>query len=163
MKNSQNNADIGISNPAEVSMVDLVDSSTMLKVPTSGVRYTATIPTNINALPKMVKIRNFMAEYSFRPLPHTEINIYIGTSSTSQKRKNRSRSIDVKTPNTAVWSTNSQMKYSLTLNPTCQDAKTAHTPRRPVKATKGALNPSTASRNSALSPTSGIQVILSTN
>ena len=51
----------------------------------------------MNALPKMVKIRNFMAEYSFRPLPHTEISINIGTSSNSQKRKKSSKSIEVNT------------------------------------------------------------------
>ena len=87
-----------------------------------------------------------MAEYSFRPLPHTEISMNMGTSSNSQKRKKSSRSMEVNTPITAVWSTNSQMKYSLTRMPMCHEASTEHMPSSPVNATKGALSPSTVSR-----------------
>ena len=72
--------------------------------------------------------------------------MYIGTSSNSQNRKNRSRSSEVKTPITADCNTRSQMKNSFTLSVMCHDASTAHIPSRPVSATKGALSPSTASR-----------------
>ena len=45
------------------------ESSTILKVPTLepaiGVRNTATMATSMKALPAMVKMRNFIAEYSF--------------------------------------------------------------------------------------------------
>ena len=162
-KKSQKRPDNGINTPAEVNMVAWVESSTMLNVPTPGVRYTATMATSMKALPKIVNIRNFMAEYSFRPLPHTEMSMNMGTSSNSQNRKKSSRSMEVNTPITAVWSTSSQMKYSLTRRPMCQDASTAHMPSSPVNATRGALRPSTVSRKSAFSPTPGIQGILSTN
>ena len=48
--------------------------------------------TSMKALPRMVKIRNFIAEYSLRPVPQMEMSMYIGTSSSSQNRKNSSRS-----------------------------------------------------------------------
>ena len=162
-KKSQNSPDRGMSSPAEVNIVASLDSATMLKVPISSVRNTATMPTSMKALPRIVKSRNFIAEYSFRPLPHTEMSMNIGINSNSQNKKKSNRSMEVNTPITAVWRTNSQMKYSLTRKPMCQDASTAHIPSSPVNATKGALRPSTVSRNSAFSPTSGIQVIWSTN
>ena len=141
----------------------LLESSTMLKVPISGVRNTATMATSMKALPTMVNIRNFIAEYSFRPVPQMEMSMYIGTSSSSQNRKKSSRSNDVNTPMTAVCNTKSHMKYSFTRTPMCQEARTAHSPSNPVSATRGALRPSTASRKLALSPASGIQANWSTN
>ena len=102
--------------------------------------------TSMNALPRMVKMRNFIAEYSLRPVPHTEMSIYIGTSSSSQKRKKSSRSSEVNTPMTADCSSSNQKKYSFTRRPMCQDASTAHSPSNPVSATSGAESPSTASR-----------------
>ena len=94
----------------------------------------------------MVKMRNFIAEYSRRPVPQVEMSRYIGTSSTSQKRKNSRKSSAVKTPSTAVCSTNSQMKYSRTRCPMWKETNTAHRPSRPVSITSGALMPSTPSR-----------------
>ena len=61
----------------------------------------------------MVKIRNFIAEYSLRPVPQMEMSMNIGTSSSSQNRKKSSRSRAVNTPMTADWSNSSQKKYSL--------------------------------------------------
>ena len=84
-----------------------------------------------------------MAEYSLRPLPQMDISMYMGTNSTSQNRKKRSRSNDEKTPMTAVWRINSQTKYSRTLMLMRQEASTAHSPSKPVRVIKGALRPST--------------------
>ena len=103
----------------------------------------ARIPTSMKALPRKVKIRNFIAEYSLRPLPQTAIRKYIGTSSISQKRKKSRKSSAVKTPITAVCNTRSQTKYSRTRCLTLHEAKTAAAPIRPVSSTSGALRPST--------------------
>ena len=162
-KKSQNSHDRGSSVAADASAPLFADNSIRLKLPTSGVRNTATMATSMNALPRMVKIRNFIAEYSLRPVPQMEMSMYIGSSSSSQNRKNNSRSIAVKTPMTADWSNSNQMKYSLTRSPTCHDASTADRPSSPVSATSGADSPSTASRYDAFSPTSGIQANWSTN
>ena len=142
-KKSQNNTDSGINTAPAVSSELLVESSTMSKVPSSGVTNTATMATSMNALPSRVKIRNFIAEYSLRPLPHIEMSMNIGTSSSSQNRKNSSRSRVANTPITAVCSNSSQMKYSLTRWFTRQDPSTAQNPIIPVSATNGALRPST--------------------
>ena len=106
-------------------------SFTMSKVPTPGVRNTARMATSMKALPKIVKIRNFMAEYSLRPVPQIEMSMYMGSSSSSQKRKKRRKSRDTKTPITAVWSTSSQMKYSFTLSLTFHEASTAAQAQQP--------------------------------
>ena len=115
--------------------------SVISKVPVE--KKSTSIPISISADPEMVKMRNFMAEYSLRPVPQTEIRKYMGTSSNSQKMKNRTKSKDMKTPNTAVCNTRSQKKCSLTLSFTFQDANTADSPSSPVKNTNGALKPST--------------------
>ena len=162
-KKSQKSQASGSSVAAETSTAPGPKSSMMLKVPTSGVRNTATMATSMKALPRMVKIRNFIAEYSFRPLPQMEISMYIGMSSSSQNRKNSNRSREVNTPITAAWSSSNQKKYSLTRRVMSHDASTAHSPSRPVRATSGADSPSTARRYEAFSPTSGIQANWSTN
>ena len=118
----------------------------MSKLPTPELTKTATMATSMNADPRMVKIRNFIAEYSRRPVPQVEISRYIGISSISQNRKNNRKSSDVNTPITAVCSTNSQMKYSFTRSPMWNDTNTAHNPKSPVSITNGALMPSTPSR-----------------
>ena len=64
-------------------------------------KYNANIPTSMKALPNRVYIRNFIAEYSFLPLPHTDIRKNIGINSNSQKMKNKKKSIAVNTPITA--------------------------------------------------------------
>ena len=61
----------------------------------------ARIPISMNALPSMVKMRNFIAEYSRRPLPHMDMRKNIGISSSSQNRKKSRKSIAVNTPMTA--------------------------------------------------------------
>ena len=93
---------MGNSTLAPANMVPGVDRRVMSKVPTPGVRNTATMPTSIKALPRIVKMRNFIAEYSFRPVPQMDISIYMGTSSNSQNRKKSSKSNEQKTPMTAV-------------------------------------------------------------
>ena len=60
------------------------------------------MPTSMKALPRKVKIRNFIAEYSRRPLPQIEMRKNIGTISSSQRRKKRMKSSAVNTPMTAV-------------------------------------------------------------
>ena len=122
----------------------MVESSVMSKVPISGVRNTATMATSMKALPSKVNITNFIAEYSLRPVPQMEISMYMGSSSSSQNRKNISRSRVANTPITAVCNSSSQMKYSFTRWLTRQEASTAQNPSSPVRAIRGALNPSTA-------------------
>ena len=126
-----------ISSPPAIAL----GSAVMSKVPVE--KKSARIPTSMNALPRKVNIRNFIAEYSLRPLPQTAIRKYIGTSSISQKRKKSRKSSAVKTPITAVCRTRSQMKYSRTRCFTLHEAKTAAAPMRPVSSTIGALRPST--------------------
>ena len=113
----------------------------MLNVPVE--KYSARMPTSMKALPNSVKMMNFMAEYSRRPLPQSEMRKYIGKSSSSQKMKNRTASMETNTPVTAVWSTNSQTKYSFTRTWMFQDAKAAHMPSSAVRSTRGTLSPST--------------------
>ena len=114
------------------------------------------IPTSMKALPRNVKIRNFIAEYSRRPLPHIEMRKNIGTISSSQRRKNRMKSSAVNTPMTAVCSTSSHTKYSRTRSLMLQEAKTATKPSRPVRRTSGALRPSTPRKYSTLNESMGI-------
>ena len=118
----------------------------MSKLFTPELTKTATMATSMNADPRMVNIKNFIAEYSRRPVPQVEISRYIGTSSISQNRKNSRKSRAVNTPITAVCSTNSQMKYSFTRVVMWKETKTAHRPSSPVSITSGALMPSTPSR-----------------
>lgn len=113
-KNNQNIAPKGSSTPAGVSMLPAVESCVISKVPTSGVKNTATMATSMNALPRMVNSRNFIAEYSLRPVPQTEMSMYMGITSSSQKKKNSRRSRELKTPITAVCNTKSQKKCSRT-------------------------------------------------
>ena len=114
------------------------------------VKNSISMPTSMNALPRMVKIRNFIAEYSRRPVPHTDMRKNIGISSSSQNRKNMRKSSAVNTPMTAPWSASSQMKYSRTRCLMFHDASTATIPSRPVSSTSGALRPSTARKYSTL-------------
>ena len=53
---------------------------------------TARIPTSMNALPRNVKIKNFIAEYSRRPLPQIAMRKNMGTISNSHMMKKRIRS-----------------------------------------------------------------------
>ncbi len=118
------------------------ESSTMLKVP-PGATNMATMLTSMKALPRMVNTRNFMAEYSLRPVPHMEMSRYMGSNSSSQNRKNSKKSREVNTPMTAVCSTSSHAKYSRIRCSTRHEASTAHRPMRAVNNTSGALRPST--------------------
>src|SRR4030043_1002786 len=101
------------------------------------------IPASIIALPTRVYITYLIDEYSFLPLPQTEIRKYMGTSSSSQKRKNKTRSKEQKTPNMLVSRSNNQMKYSLGLNWIFHETSTAKTPRNVINITRGKLRPST--------------------
>ena len=115
------------------------------------------IPTSMNALPSIVNMRNFIAEYSRRPLPQMDMRKNMGMSSSSQNRKNRKKSREVNTPMTAPWRARSQTKYSLTRCPMLQEANIATIPSRPVSRTSGALRPSTARKYCTLKDSMGIQ------
>jgi len=65
-------------------------------------------PIIIKALPDKVNSKNFMAEYSFLPVPHIEIKKNIGIISSSKKKKNNIKSNDKNTPNTPVINKNNQ-------------------------------------------------------
>jgi hypothetical protein len=101
----------------------------------------------MKALPNSVYITNFVAEYSFLPrgggVPQMEINMYMGISSTSQKRKKSKRSRDMKTPRIPVSRIKSQAKYSFVLRLIFHETKTATNPRKVVSITMGKLRPST--------------------
>src|SRR4030042_3853070 len=100
------------------------------------------MPASIIALPTRVYITYLIDEYSFLPLPQTEMRKYIGTSSSSQKRKNKTRSKEQKTPSMLVSRSNNQMKYSLGRNSIFHDTSTASTPRNVISITRGKLSPS---------------------
>ena len=129
----------------------------MSKVCGSVEKNRARMPTSMKALPMKVKITNFIAEYSLRPLPHIEMRKNMGTSSSSQKMKNIRKSRDVKTPITAVWSASSHTKYSRTRCFTLQEPNTATMPRSPVSSTIGALSPSTPRKYCTWNDSTGIQ------
>ena len=116
-------------------------NSVISKVPVMINR--ATIPTNMNAEPRNVYIRNFIAEYSRLPLPHIEIRKNIGTNSISHRIKKRRKSRAVKTPITEVCKMSIQIKYSLTRWFIPHEANIATIPSTPVRSTRGVLMPST--------------------
>ena len=92
-------------------------SAVMSNVPVE--KNSTSMPTSMNALPKMVNIRNFIAEYSrllLGSLPQMAMRKNIGISSSSQNRKKSRKSSDVNTPITPVCNASSQMKYSRTRN-----------------------------------------------
>ncbi|MBA7692090.1 hypothetical protein ES703_100648 [subsurface metagenome] len=101
------------------------------------------MPTSITALPKRVYITYFIAEYSFRPVPHIEIRKYIGMTSISQKRKKSSRSREQNTPRMLVSRSKSQAKYSRGLRSIFQEMSTTRKPRKAMSITRGRLKPST--------------------
>ena len=138
-------------------------SSVISKV--SNEKNNTSIPTSMNALPRSVKIKNFIAEYSlFGLLPHIEIRKNIGISSSSQNMKNKKKSMEVNTPMTADWRINSHMKYSGSRSLTLHEANTDTMPNMPVKRTIGALSPSMARKYCTLNDSTGIQSsILSTS
>ena len=153
MKSSVNTKPMGrIRLPAAISAGSLVMSN--VPVEKNSVR----IPISMNALPRRVNIRNFIAEYSLRPLPHTAMRKNIGTSSSSHSKKNRRKSRAVKTPITAVCKTSSQRKYSRTRVLIPHEAYTATIPSNPVSRTSGALRPSTPRKYCALKEVMGIQL-----
>ena len=96
-----------------------------------------------------------------RPLPQMEMSMYMGTSSTSQNRKNCSRSRETNTPMTPVSRISSQMKYSLTRSWICHDARIAANEMRAVRTTMGMLRPSTPRKYRTLRK--GIHSYRSTN
>ena len=114
----------------------------MSRVLICGDKNIATIETNIKTLPRIVNTKNFIAEYSLRPLPQIDMRKYMGINSSSQNIKNIIKSKEVNTPITDACKISSQTKYSLTLDFTDHDAKIAQNPRIPVKSISGALMPS---------------------
>ena len=123
-------------------------------------KYIARIPINKNALPNKVYRRNFIAEYSFRPAPQMEIKKNMGTSSSSQNRKNIMRSKEQNTPKTAVWRTSNQVKYSETLDEIDHDAKTATNIRIEQSKSNGKLKPSIPTRYWTLNEFTEIQLLI---
>ncbi len=88
-------------------------------------------------------ITNFIAEYSLRPEPQTEIIKYMGISSISQKIKNNTKSNEIKTPKTEVSKIKNHKKYYATRVLIDIEIETAQTNNKVVKKTNGKLNPST--------------------
>src|SRR5438067_9237898 len=109
-------------------------------------------PTSMNAEPAIVYSRNFIAEYSLRPLPQMEISRYIGSSSSSQNTKNMIRSSDVKTPSTAVSSSSSSAKYWRVRVVMPKETSVATTKRNAVSTTIVMPRPSTPMRNCTSKP-----------
>ena len=60
------------------------------------------MPSSITTLPMSVKRKNLIAEYSRLSLPQIAIRKYIGTSITSQNRKNSRKSSAMKAPSMPV-------------------------------------------------------------
>jgi hypothetical protein len=76
----------------------------MSKVWGSARKYIARNPRSMNTLPNSVYRKNLMAAYSRLGPPHSPIRKYIGTRTSSQKTKNRTRSKATKVPAIPVWS-----------------------------------------------------------
>ena len=104
------------------------------------------IPISMKALPRIVNIKNFIAEYSFLPVPQIDIRKNIGINSSSQKRKKSRKSIEVNTPTTAPCRASNHMKCSLVLSDTFHEAKIETIPSNPVNKISGALIPSIAKK-----------------
>jgi hypothetical protein len=60
-------------------------------------------PKSMNTLPNNVYRKNLMAAYSRLGPPHRPIRKYMGTRTSSQNTKNRTRSKDTKVPAMPVW------------------------------------------------------------
>ena len=108
----------------------------------SAVNPRVRMPTSIKAEPKNVYNTYFHAEYTRFPLPQTEIRKYIGTSSISQNRKNRTKSSALNTPRRLVSRTSSQAKYSLGLSSIRHEINTETSPRKAVNSASGKERPS---------------------
>ena len=76
----------------------------------------------------------------------------IGSSSSSQKRKNCTRSSDTKTPATAVSRKSSHAKYCFGLTSMFHDTRTATTESMPSSSTMGADRPSIPTAYCTLKP-----------
>ena len=70
------------------------------------------------------------------------------------------RSKEQKTPKTALWSTRSHVKYSLTLDEIDHEAKTATNIRIEQSKTNGRLKPSTPTRYWTLNELTDIQLLI---
>src|SRR6266540_2838369 len=82
--------------------------------------------------------------------------MYIGSSSTSQNRKNRMKSSDANTPSTPVSSTSIQAKYSFDRSVMLQEISTDSSVRKVVSSTSVMLIPSMPTRYCSLNaPMSG--------
>ena len=69
------------------------------------------MPTSMNAEPATVYRMNLKAAYSRLAPPQMPMIRNIGISSSSQNRKNRNRSLAVKTPETADSRIKNRLKY----------------------------------------------------
>ena len=67
------------------------------------------MPSSITTLPTSVKRKNLIAEYSRLALPQMPMRKYIGTSMTSQNRKNSKKSRETNAPIMPVCSTSRKM------------------------------------------------------
>ena len=82
----------------------------------------------------------------------------IGSSSSSQKRKNCTRSSEMKTPATADSSSSSQAKYCFGFTSMFHDTRTATTERMPSRMTIGADRPSTPTPKSMANPAASASI-----
>ena len=80
--------------------------------------------------------------------------MYIGSNSSSQKKKNWTRSSERNTPATAVSSTSSHAKYCFGRRSMFHETSTAASESRPVSSTSGADSPSTPSAYCTENPVS---------
>ena len=70
---NQNTIEIGMKVLAATPLMPIVDNAAMSETPVPSI--TASMDTSMKALPNMVNIRNFMAEYSLRPDPQMEMSM----------------------------------------------------------------------------------------
>jgi len=104
---------------------------------------------------------NFVAAYNFFFPPQIAIRRYTGTNSSSQARKNNKKSWERKTSACADACINKRAKYKLDFFLIFQLAAADKNVINPLKATKGADNPSTPRDHSK--PIDGSQEALSTS
>ena len=86
------------------------------------------------------------------------ISMYMGSSSSSQKKKNWIRSSERKTPATAVSRISSQAKYSFWRRSMRQETSTDASESRPVSSTIGAERPSTPRKYCTENPASPARI-----
>ena len=98
---------------------------------------------SINTLPSSVYRKNLIAAYSLREPPQIPIRKYIGRSITSQKIKNKKKSMETKTPIIPASRSKKRAKYPFTAFSIFHEANMQIKESNAVSMIIGALNPST--------------------